>query len=47
MIRFKAVNLLDKIMNSYNNSYSENRILTGEDAEKRESWLYLSKIIYN
>ena len=25
---------LYKIMNSYNNSYSENRILTGKDAEK-------------
>ena len=38
---------LYKLTNSYNNFYSENRILTEEDDEKRESWLYLSKIVYN
>lgn len=38
---------LYKLTNSYNNFYSENRILTEEDTEKRESWLYLSKIVYN
>ena len=38
---------LYKLTNSYNNFYSENRILTEEDSEKRESWLYLSKIVYS
>lgn len=38
---------LYKLTNSYNNFYSENRILIEEDVEKRESWLYLSKIVYS
>lgn len=37
---------LYKITNLYNNFYSQNRILTEENTEKRESWLCLTKIVY-
>lgn len=36
---------LYKITNLYNNFYSENRVLTEENASIRESWLALTKII--
>lgn len=38
---------LYKITNLYNNFYAENRILTEENSEKQESYLTLTKIIYD
>jgi arginyl-tRNA synthetase len=38
---------LYKLSNSYNNFYSENRILTEEDEKKKCSWLTLSKVVYD
>jgi len=38
---------LYKITNIYNNFYYQNRILTETDKEKRESWLTLTKIVYD
>ena len=38
---------LYKITNTYNNFYSQHRILTEEDLELRESWLTLTKIVYD
>ena len=38
---------LFKLNNSYNNFYNEYRILTETDAEKKNSWLALSKIVYD
>ena len=37
---------LFKLTSSYNRFYSENYILKEEDILKRESWLYLTKIVY-
>lgn len=37
---------LYKITNLFNNFYSQNRILTEENAEVKESWLCLSRIVY-
>ena len=37
---------LYKITNIYNNFYYQNRILTEENEEVRESWLTLTKIVY-
>lgn len=39
--------LLYKITNAYNNFYSSVRVLTEEDEEKRNSWLTLTKIVYD
>ena len=36
---------LYRITNTYNNFYSQNRILTEEDSDTRESWLMLTKIV--
>ena len=36
-----------KITNLYNNFYSQNRILTEENIELQESWLTLTKEIYD
>ncbi len=36
---------LYRITNTYNNFYSQNRILTEEDQDTRESWLMLTKIV--
>ena len=38
---------LYKITNTYNNFYSQHRILTENDQELRESWLTLTKIVYD
>jgi len=38
---------LYKITNLYNNFYAENKVLTEENEEKRESFLALTKIIYD
>ena len=38
---------LYKITNLYNNFYSQNRILTEENIELQESWLTLTKVIYD
>ncbi len=38
---------LYKITNIYNNFYYQNRILTEEDQNTRESWLTISKIVYD
>ena len=38
---------LYKITNLYNNFYSQNRILTEENKELKESWLALTKVIYD
>lgn len=38
---------LYKITNIYNNFYSQNRILTEEDSATKESWLTLTKIVYD
>ena len=38
---------LYKITNLYNNFYSQNRILTEENKELQESWLLLTKVIYD
>ena len=38
---------LYKITNLYNNFYSQNRILTEENEELKESWLVLTKVIYD
>ncbi len=38
---------LYKITNTYNNFYSQHRILTEEDQDLRESWLTLTKIVYD
>ncbi len=37
---------LYKITNIYNNFYYQNRILTEEDIDKRETWLTITKIVY-
>lgn len=37
---------LYKITNLYNNFYSSNKVLIEEDINKKESWLVLTKIIY-
>lgn len=36
-----------KLTSLYNKFYSENKIITEEDLEKRESWLVLTNIVYN
>ncbi len=36
---------LYKITNLYNNFYSNNHVLTEEDKDKQESWLYLTKVV--
>ena len=50
-IRSKSLNdiceYLFKLNNSYNNFYNEYRILTEEDINKKNSWLALSKIVYD
>ena len=38
---------LYKLTSSYNKFYAENRILSEEDKELQESWLVLTKIVYN
>ena len=38
---------LYKITNTYNNFYYQNRILTEDNKELRESWLTLTKIVYD
>ena len=38
---------LYKITNIYNNFYYQNRILTEKDEDIRESWLTLTKIVYD
>ena len=38
---------LYKITNLYNNFYAENKVLTEENKEKKESFLALTKIIYD
>ncbi len=38
---------LYKLTSQYNSFYAENRILSEENEQKRESWLVLTKIIYN
>ena len=38
---------LYKLTSLYNKFYSENRILTEENIEKRTTWLQLTKIVYN
>ena len=38
---------LYKITNIYNNFYYQNRILTETDKDKRETWLTLTKIVYD
>ena len=38
---------LYKINNLYNNFYAENKVLTEENLETRESFLALTKIIYD
>ena len=39
--------LLYKLTNSYNNFYSSVRVLTEEDKKNKESWLALTKIVYD
>lgn len=39
--------LLYKITNAYNNFYAQVRVLTEEDEIKRNSWLSLTKIVYD
>ena len=36
-----------KLVSLYNKFYSENKILPEENTEKKESWLFLSQIVYN
>ena len=36
-----------KLTSLYNKFYSENKIITEENEEKRESWLVLTNIVYN
>jgi arginyl-tRNA synthetase len=38
---------LYKETNLYNNFYSQNRVLTEENKELQESWLVLTKVIYD
>ena len=38
---------LYKITNLYNNFYSKNRVLTEENSEVQESWLTLTKVVYD
>lgn len=38
---------LYRLTNSYNKFYSENKILIEENKEKKESWLFLSQVVYN
>jgi arginyl-tRNA synthetase len=38
---------LYKITNLYNNFYSNNHVLTEENKELQESWLVLTKVIYD
>ena len=38
---------LYKITNLYNNFYSQNRVLTEDNKELQESWLMLTKVIYD
>ena len=42
----QVYNYLYKITNLYNNFYSSNKVLIAEDKNIRESWLVLTKIIY-
>ena len=35
------------LTSQYNKFYSENRVLTEEDKKKQESWLVLTKVVYN
>jgi arginyl-tRNA synthetase len=37
---------LYKITNLYNNFYSNNHVLTEEEKELQESWLLLTKVVY-
>ena len=39
--------LLYKLTNSYNNFYSQVRVLTENDEVKRNSWLLLTKVVYD
>lgn len=41
------VEYLYKLTNNYNRFYSEYHILTEEDKIKQESWLYLTKLVYD
>ncbi len=38
---------LYKITSTYNKFYSENKILTEEDENKKESWILLTKVVYD
>ena len=38
---------LYSITSLYNKFYSENKVLTEEDTELQESWLVLTKVVYN
>ena len=42
----EVTDYLYKITNTYNNFYSQNRVLDEEDKELQESWLVLTKTIY-
>ena len=35
------------LISAYNKFYSENKILTEKDIEKKESWLFISKVVYD
>ena len=37
---------LYKITNLYNNFYSQNRVLTEENNKLKESWITLTKVVY-
>lgn len=36
-----------KLTSSYNSFYSENKVLIEENLDKKESWLFLSQVVYN
>ena len=36
-----------KLTSTYNSFYAENKILTEEDDELRDSWIVLTKIVYD
>ena len=38
---------LYKLTSAYNKFYAENKILIEENADKKESWIVLTKIVYN
>lgn len=38
---------LYRLTNSYNKFYTEHKILTENDLDKKESWLFLSQVVYN